>query len=234
MTLAFWTEVLDLRDRVERAAERAAHELRSSSADVDATSRSALILSTLHMDVRHALERYVTTSLEAQPRRADADHLVDRALRLVSFWLNERIRRRLPAADRADWQPVGPAGVELRNGGRQFFRDVDEVLAELGRSALGERSRSSAVSTAEAQADLALFCLEDGFKGELAGSPRGLEEYKARLRRPRPSTTATPDVPEASATLEGVPWAPRVVSALGVGLLFYGLCAAALGWWGGP
>lgn len=234
MSVALWLEVFALRDRVDRATERAAHQLRTSSSDVEATSRSALILSTLHMDVRHALERSMTTAFDVPARRGDADHFADRALRLISFWLNERIRRRLPAADRADWQPVGPAGAELLNGGRLFFVDVDEVLAELGRSSLGWRSGASDVSTLDTLADLALFCLEEGFTGELAGSPRGLEEYKARLRRPRPSAMATPDAPEPSATLEGVPWAPRVASALGVWLLFYGLCAAALGWWGGP
>ena len=96
MSVALWLEVFALRDRVDRATERAAHQLRTSSSDVEATSRSALILSTLHMDVRHALERSMTTAFDVPARRGDADHFADRALRLISFWLNERIRRRLP------------------------------------------------------------------------------------------------------------------------------------------
>ena len=231
MSVAFWIEVFELRDWVDRAAGRAAHQLSSTSFEPDATSRSALLLSTLHMDLRHALERYAAKGLEAHLRGDDTERAVNRALRLVSFWLNERIRRRLPAADRADWEPVGPAGVDLRNGGRLFFLELDELLSESGEGSRGRLPSSSDHPAGTTLADLALFCLEEGFTGELAASPRKLEEYKARLRRTLPSGAPEPTI---AVTLGGIPRAPRVACALGVCVLFYAACAAGFGWLGAP
>lgn len=229
MSSAFWRALFELRDFVDRAAERAAGQLRSGQSEREATSRSALVLSTLHMDVRHALDRHAVAALEGRFPAHEGDRAVERALRLLSFWLNERIRRRLPAGDRADWQPVGPAGVDLRQGGRAFFLELDELLSELGSRAPGRRAGGASASS-ETLADLALFCLEEGFTGEHATSPRALEEYRSRLRRPLPDPVV---MPAPATALAGVPRAPRVVAACGVCLLFYACCLVGFDWLGG-
>src|SRR5690606_18383068 len=108
----FWRGLFDLRNEVDRVARAASRALAEAHVEGESTSRSALVLSSLHVEVRQALEGFAG-ALEVS-FGSDGGWAVDRALRLVSFLLNERIRRMLPARDRADWEPVGPSGVDLR------------------------------------------------------------------------------------------------------------------------
>src|SRR5690606_11457663 len=105
------------------------------------------------------------SALEVFFGRLESTWAVDRALRLLAFFLNERIRRMLPSRDRADWEPVGPPDVDLRNGGRQFFLDVERLATELPRGPVPTAVEAGVAAT-QALADVALFCLEQGFTGE--------------------------------------------------------------------
>lgn len=227
MSAAFWRGLFELRDEVDRVARAAARALVEAHAEGESTSRSALVLSSLHVEVRQAVDGFAG-ALEVFFGRFEAIWAVDRALRLVSFWLNERIRGMLPPRDRADWEPVGPPDVDLRNGGRLFFLDVDRITSELQGSSLRAVSGSGAAT--RVLADIALFCLEQGFTGEHAESTGALQKYRERLRRPVVRSFAP--APEGAAP-NPLHFAPMIAAGLGVCLAFYVLCAAVMGWVGG-
>lgn len=228
MRVALWRGLFDLRGEVDRVASAAGRALAEAHDECDSTSRSALVLSSLHLEVRQLVETFAG-ALEATFEPA-ASWAVDRALRLVAFWLNERIRRALPVRDRADWEPVGPAGVDLRNGGRLFFQDVERILLELPKGPGPGTAGMNALAT-QTLADIALFCLEEGFTGEHTESVGTLQRYKESLRQPAPPRVAPPvDEGAAPSPLRS---APMAAAWCGVCLAFYALCVVVMGWWGG-
>ncbi len=223
MSAALWSEVVELRRAADLAIETVARRLDAAREEGDVSRVTALLLQDSSARVRELLERCAARGLDAHFAAFGSSAAADAALRLLSFWLNERVRRRLPEAERADWIPVGPEDVELRNGGRLFFDEVDHVLAEL------ERGQERSSAKMESLAALALFCLEQGFEGKYAERPDLLERYKTRLRPCLESRSVAPLEP--SAQLLVTRW-PMLASAFGVCFVFYLFCVAVSAWLG--
>jgi hypothetical protein len=221
MSALLWQELIELRSTVDLAAETVSRRLTAVREERDASRVTEMILHELRSQVLAQLDR-CARGVDAHFRAFESAAATDSALRLISFWLNERIRKRLPEADRADWVPVGPDDVDLRNGGHLFFDEVDHVLYELGRKQ-GHQPKLEAVLA------VALFCLEQGFTGKYAGHAAELERFKAHLRRePEPGVAPSFEqaLPEPVRTL------PMKVSAVFASLAFYLLCVVASAWIG--
>ena len=183
MSAAFWASLFALRDAVDQHALNAGRrlvELRRSAEPE--TPVSVEILAGLHLDIRQELENWSGSHLV--PASEAFGVYADRArcLRLVAFWVNERVCSRLDRSDLADFALVGPPGVELSAGGLLFFEELEALEQERLRaaSAFSSPQRSAAF---ELTAELALFLLESGFAGVHMGSAARLEPIKARLRR---------------------------------------------------
>jgi hypothetical protein len=223
MSALLWQELIELRGTVDLATETVSRRLTAVREERDASRVTEMILHELRLQVRTQLDRCAVRGVDAYFRGFESATATDSALRLISFWLNERIRRRLPEADRADWVPVGPEDVDLRNGGHLFFDEVDHLLRELGRGPGHLQSKMDALVA------VALFCLEQGFTGRYAGHHAELERYKSLLRRApeqravRPSEHAAPEL---------VRTLPMTASAVGACLAFYLLCVAVSAWIG--
>jgi hypothetical protein len=183
MSAAFWAGLFVLRDAVDQLVLSAGRRLadRRRSAEPE-TPVSLEILESLHLDVRQELESWSALRLVPASESFGVHADSARCLRLVAFWVNERVCSRLDQADLGDFAPVGPTGVELSAGGVLFFDELEALEVERLRasSAFSSPQRSAAL---ELTADLALFLLEYGFLGVHLGSAARLEPIKARLRR---------------------------------------------------
>lgn len=223
MSAALWREVVELRRAADLAVDTVVRRLDAVREEGDVSRVTELLLQDLSARVRELVERCAVRGLDVHFAASGSSAAADAALRLISFWQNERVRRRLPEVDRADWIPVGPDDVELRNGGRLFFDEVEHILAEL------ERGQERASAKMESLAALALYCLEQGFEGKYAERPDVLERYKTRLRQFIELRPAVPSEPSASLFVRR--W-PMLASAFGVCLVFYLLCVAVSAWVG--
>ncbi len=227
MSSRLWSALFELRDSVDASVTAAAMRLRQREADVSPTTTPTvgLVLAELHVEVRSSVERCIASALEPHFTRADAGLASDvryygQALRLVAYWVNERVRSRLPVEDCGDWLPVGPSDAVLLEGGRRFFREIEPLTSRL--AAPPPLSRSGvALDMNEALAELALFILEQGFEGLYAGQPVKLEEYKRKLRRPREIETVIEAPPPPRVRVNRYLWG--IVGGLSV-TAFYGLC----------
>jgi hypothetical protein len=223
MSALLWQELIELRSTVDLATETVARRLSAVRAERDASRVTEMILHELRSQVRTQLDRCAVRGVDAHFRAFDSATATDSALRLISFWLNERIRKRLPEADRADWVPVGPEDVDLRNGGHLFFDEVDHLLHELVRRQGHQHAKMDALVA------VALFCLEQGFTGKYAGQYAELERYKSLLRREPEQRVVRPSELPSPALVRTL---PMTASAVGACLAFYMLCVALSAWIG--
>jgi hypothetical protein len=220
MNGSFWASLFALRDAADRAAIGAAKDLsevrRSGQAE---TPKSAVVLSHLHLELKHQLDGWASSTLlpVTTPFRGDSD--ASRCLKLIAFWLNERVCLELEPADRGDFVPVGPRDVELQAGGELFFDEVESLLLAWHFGVSEARDAALGMS-----AEIALFALEQGFTGVRAGDIAQLDALKARLRR-----GALPAVIEPLEDVDGalVSERRRAFAAVFVGLVlaFYGCLA---------
>lgn len=200
MNSSFWASLFTLRDTVDQAgigASRRLGEARQSGEQ--GTPVVGVVLSHLHLEVRHQLEGWAGLVLTPGCAVFGSDSDAPRCMRLVSFWLNERVCTHLDAEDRGDYAPVGPADVNLQAGGVLFFDEVERLLTQR----LGAASRGTTPTRDQAlelSCDVALFILEQGFSGVHAGDLARLEAFKLRLRHGN-----LPTVPEAAAAEQAVP-----------------------------
>jgi len=226
VSAAFWASLFALRDGVDQqtlTVVRRLAELRRASEPE--TPIGGVVLARLHLDVRQELEAWSTLALApaSEPFGAQADS--GRCLRLVAFWVNERVCSRLDPDDQSDFSPVGPADVELSAGGLLFFDELGALEAEL----LRITSPSPRYSALQLTEQLALFLLEQGFCGFHQGSVARLEPIKARLRRwPLPVPPGLPGRP----TLESRPNVGYLALLAAFVLGFYACCAWASSGWG--
>jgi hypothetical protein len=174
--------LFSLRDCVDQAGINTARRLQEvRQSGEQGTPVAGVVLSHLHLDVRHQLEGWAGLVLIPSCAVFGVDTDAPRVLRLVSFWVNERVCTHLDPEDRGDYTPVGPADVNLQAGGVLFFDEVERLLTER----IGAAARNSSPTrdqALESSADVALFILEQGFSGVLAGDVARLEALKVRLR----------------------------------------------------
>lgn len=221
MNAAFWAGLFALRDTVDRLASSAGRrlaELRRSGEPE--TPVSAQILAGLHLDILQELEGWNDLQLlpAAESFTVHADSA--RCLRLVAFWVNERVCSHLDGPDMGDFALVGPPGVKLSAGGLLFFEELEalEVERRGAASAFSSPQRSAAL---ELSAELALFLLELGFAGVHVGSAARLEPIKAGLRRRQlPAVAESPFQHQ----LEGRAQLGRWALLLGLVIGFYACC----------
>lgn len=182
MNASFWASLFTLRDSVDQAGISAARRLQEArQSGEQGTPVTGVVLSHLHLEVRHQLEGWAGLVLTPSCAVFGADSDAPRALRLVSFWVNERVCTHLDPEDRGDYAPVGPADVNPQAGGVLFFDEVERLLTQ--RIGVASRSVSPTRDQAlESSADVALFVLEQGFSGVHAGDLARLEALKWRLR----------------------------------------------------
>lgn len=182
MNSSFWASLFTLRDTVDQAGISAARRLQEvRQSGEQGTPVVGVVLSHLHLEVRHQLEGWAGLVLTPGCAVYGSDSDAPRCMRLVSFWLNERVCTHLDSDDRGDYAPVGPADVNLQAGGVLFFDEVERLLTQR----LGATSRGTTPSREQAlelSSDVALFILEQGFAGVHAGDAARLETFKIRLR----------------------------------------------------
>jgi hypothetical protein len=229
MSAAFWASLFALRDNVDQlvlgVGRRLADLQRSAEPE---TPVSGVVLARLHLEIRQELESWSSLALApvSQPWGVHADSA--RCLRLVAFWVNERVCARLPPSDQADFALVGPADVDLSAGGVRFFDELDALEAERLRAAAGHSQTARALAL-ELSQELALFLLEQGFQGVYLGSAARLEPIKARLRQKQ--LPVAPELPRRQPLEPRTSWA-RIALLAGLVLGFYGCCAWASAGWG--
>lgn len=196
MNSLFWAGLFTLRDSVDQAGINAARRLQEArQAGEQGTPVAGVVLSHLHVEVRHQLEGWAGLVLTPSCAVFGVDSDAPRALRLVSFWVNERVCTHLDPEDRGDYAPVGPADVNLQAGGVLFFDEVERLLTQ--RSGAASRNVSPTRDQAlEASAEVALFVLEQGFSGVYAGDVARLEALKLRLRHGSMPAVVDPGVTE--------------------------------------
>ena len=83
MNGTFWRGLFDLRNEVDRVARAASRALAEAHVEGESTSRSALVLSSLHVEVRQALEGFAG-ALEVSPD--------DRYMYVAAFGSREVVR----------------------------------------------------------------------------------------------------------------------------------------------
>lgn len=224
MNSSFWAALFTLRDSVDRAgidAARRLQEVRQSGEQ--GTPVAGVVLSHLHLEIRHQLEGWAGLELTPFFAGFGVDSDAPRALRLVSFWVNERVCTHLDPEDRGDYAPVGPADVNLQAGGVLFFDEVDRLLDQR----IGASSRNVSPTreqALESSADVALFVLEQGFAGVCAGDLARLEALKVRLRHGSIPAVFDGDVPEQAMPRETI-WR---LCALAAAVLCFYACSAWL------
>lgn len=182
MNSSFWASLYSLRDAVDQASISAARRLQEvRESGEPGTPVSGVVLSHLHLELRHQLEGWASFVLMPSCVLLASESDAPRCLRLVSFWLNERVCSHLDPEDKGDYVPVGPADVNLQAGGVLFFEEVERLfLQRLGAVSSGfSATRESALGLS---CDLALFILEQGFSGMHSGDLTQLEAFKLRLR----------------------------------------------------
>ena len=221
MTAAFWSSLFSLRDAVDLAGMATARRLTDvRQSEERGTPVNGVILSHLHIQVRQLLEAWAGSGLAPAFASFGIDSDAGRCLRLVSFWLNERVCSHLDPDDRGDFAPVGPADVNLHAGGVLFFEEVERLVLQRFDGSLG--SSVSKQGSMALSSDVALFILEQGFAGVHTGEVAWLEALKGRLRHGNLPTVVEPVVEEPTPPAENH---PRVV-ALGLAVLgFYACCA---------
>ncbi|HYQ14539.1 MAG TPA: hypothetical protein VEQ58_02240, partial [Polyangiaceae bacterium] len=146
MSAAFWASLFALRDGVDQQAASVARRLAELYRSAEpGTPVSGVMLARLHLDIRQELERWSSLALgpASEPFGAHADST--RCLRLVAFWVNERVCSSLDPDDQSDFSPVGPPGVDLSAGGLLFFDELDELETELLRSSAASAQRFAAL-----------------------------------------------------------------------------------------
>ncbi len=221
MTAAFWASLFALRDSLDHAgivAARRLTEVRQSSEQ--GTPVGGVVLSHLHVEVRQLLEGWASARLAPAFAPFGIDSDAARCLRLVSFWINERVCSRLDPEDRGDFAPVGSAEVNLHAGGVLFFEEVDKLL--LQRLELSSGASLAKQSSLQLSSDVALFILEQRFAGVRTGEVAWLEALKVRLRHGSLPTVTEPVVLEPLPPIEN---RQRLI-ALGFAVLgFYACCA---------
>lgn len=182
MTPAFWVSLLSLRDSVDQTSLGAARRLRElRQSGEPETPVSGVVLSHLHLEVRHQLEGWTSVILTPASSPGETEAEAARCLRLVSFWLNERVCSHLDPEDRGDFTPVGPPEVNLHAGGVLFFEEIEQLLLR-GLAPLPNGSPVAGRSSRALPREVALFILEQGFSGVHVGDVARLEALKARLR----------------------------------------------------
>ncbi len=221
MSLRLYAGLFDLGEAVDGLAVVATRRLaRERDAGALDTPVLGLVLANLHMELRARLEDFATDVLTIEfSSDADPNH-AELALRLVSYWVNERLCSHLEPSDCADWLPVGPEGAALTWGGSQFFSEVDDLGVALVRAETGFSKPTA--EPLERLAELSLFILEQGFEGKYRGQSTRLEEYKARLRR---RTLPPPGAPVATEPRQQVGFRHAWVVPIAAAAFFYGVCA---------
>ena len=182
MNASFWAGLFALRDAVCQAGISAARRLQEARQSGEhGTPVAGVLLSHLHLEVRNQLEGWAGLVLTPSFAVFGTDSDAPRALRLVSFWVNERVCTHLDQEDRGDYVPVGPADVNSQAGGVLFFEEVERLIAQR----IGAASRSVSPTrdqALESSMAVALFILEQGFSGMHSGDFARLEALKSELR----------------------------------------------------